>query len=155
VSPGFDWVQVGRVGRPHGLDGAFAVEGASDAGERFAEGATIWAGRSPARVVEAKRAGGRPVIRLDRRVERGTALEIPRDRLPPPEPGSYYVADLIGLDVLEEDGTRLGQVSDVAPGVANDVLELDTGLALPLAESCVRAIDVGAGTIIVSPGFSD
>jgi 16S rRNA processing protein RimM len=150
-----DWVQVGRVGRPHGLDGAFAVEAASEAEERLAAGATVWAERRPARVVAAKRAGGRPVIRLDRHVARGTALEIPRDRLPPPEPGSYYVVDLIGLEVVEEGGKALGRVRDVAPGVANDVLELDTGLALPLAESCVHEIDVGAGTITVAAGFSD
>ncbi len=155
MSSGDDWVQVGRVGRPHGLDGAFTVEGASEAEERFAEGATVWAGRRPARVVEAKRAGGRPVIRLDRHVARGAPLEIPRDRLPPPEPGSYYVVDLIGLEVVEEGGKALGRVRDVAPGVANDVLDLDTGLALPLAESCVREIDVGAGTITVAAGFSD
>jgi len=75
--------------------------------------------------------------------------------LPPPEPGSYYVVDLIGLEVVEEGGKALGRVRDVAPGVANDVLELDTGLALPLAESCVHEIDVGAGTITVAAGFSD
>jgi 16S rRNA processing protein RimM len=155
VSRGSEWVRLGRVGRPHGLDGAFAVEEASDAPERFAEGATIWAGRRPARVVEVKRARGRPVIRLDRPVERGTALEVPRELLPPPEPGSYYVSDLIGLTVVDDSGERLGQVRDVAPGVANDVLELDTGLALPLAESCVREVDVGAGTIVVAAGFSD
>jgi 16S rRNA processing protein RimM len=155
VSPASEWVRLGRVGRPHGLDGAFTVEEASESPERFAEGATIWAGRRPARVVELKRARGRPVIRLDRPVNRGTALEVPRDRLPPPDPGSYYVADLIGLDVVDESGERLGRVADVAPGVANDVLELDSGLALPLAESCVREIAVGAGTITVAAGFSD
>jgi 16S rRNA processing protein RimM len=148
-------VQVGRVGRPHGLDGSFVVEGASEAGERFAEGATLLVDGEPARVAATKRAGGRPVIRLDRPVERGTSLEIPRAQLPAPEEGSYYVFELLGLEVVEQGGRPLGRVSDVAQGVANDVLELDTGVALPMAESCVRAIDVDAGTITVAPGFSD
>ena len=46
-------------------------------------------------------------------------------------------------------------MTGVAPGVANDVLELDSGFALPMAESCIRAVDLEAGTILVSPGFAD
>ena len=49
---------VGRVGRPHGLDGSFVVERASEVGERFAVGATLWIGDEPARVTASKRAGG-------------------------------------------------------------------------------------------------
>ena len=148
-------VAVGRVGRPHGLAGAFFVEDASEAEERFAKGARLLVGGEPAVVVESKRARGRPVIRLDRPVERGAALEVPREALPPLEPGSYYVFQLVGLEVVEEGGAALGQVADVAPGPANDVLELDTGLALPLVEDCVREIDLDGRRILVGRGFSD
>ena len=65
-----DLVQVGKVGRPHGLGGAFVVEHGSDDPDRYAVGATLIVAGEPATVVEAKRAGGRPVIRLDRNVER-------------------------------------------------------------------------------------
>jgi ribosomal 30S subunit maturation factor RimM len=41
----------------------------------------------------------------------------------------------------------------VVPGVANDVLELDTGLLLPLVEDCVRAVELDARRIVVAPGF--
>lgn len=145
---------VGRVGRPHGLDGSFAVEDASEAPERFAVGATLLADGEPAQVVASKRAAGRPVIRLDRPVPRGTALEIPRDELPAPEPGSYYVFQLVGLEVAEEGGRTLGRVAEVEPGVANDVLELDSGLALPLVEACVREVDLEQGRIVVARGFA-
>ena len=115
-----DVVQVGRVGRPHGLDGSFVVEGASDDPDRFAVGARILAGDEPAIVASSKRAGGRLVIRLDRPVERGTVLAVPRDELPPAGDGGYYVFELVGLEVEEEGGRPLGLVQDVAPGVAND-----------------------------------
>ena len=150
-----DLVSVGRVGRPHGLDGSFAVEDASDVPDRFAPGATLYAGTEPARVVESKRARGRPVIRLDRPVERGTELSVPRSSLPPPEEGSFYAFDLVGLAVEEEGGSVLGRVRRVAPGRANDVLELDTGVDLPLAQPCVRSIDLEAGRILVVRGFAD
>src|SRR5207237_3132564 len=59
-------VPIGRVGRPHGRDGAFVVEDASEAPERLAVGAELLVDGEPARVVESKRAGGRRVVRLDR-----------------------------------------------------------------------------------------
>jgi 16S rRNA processing protein RimM len=146
-------VAVGRVGKPHGLDGSFFVEGASQAAERFAKGATLWVGGEPVRVATSKQARGRPVIRLDRKVERGSLLSVPRAELPPPEADSYYVFELVGLIVQEEGGGELGRVVDVQEYPANDVLELDSGVALPLVEACVRQVDVDGGRIVVSPGF--
>src|SRR5438552_3711686 len=83
-------VVIGRVGRPHGLDGSFFVEDASEDPARFAAGATLYVDGEELRIVASKRSGGRPVIRLERRVERGAALEVERDSLPPPADGSYY-----------------------------------------------------------------
>ena len=147
-------VAVGRVGRPHGLAGAFVVEEASTAPERFELGARLFVDGAEAEIVESKRAGGRPVIRLDRPAARGASLEVERALLPEPELDHYYVVDLVGLEVLEEDGARLGVVAEVAPGSANDVLELDSGLALPFVGACVRDVDLERRRIIVARGFS-
>ena len=87
------------MGRSHGLAGAFVVEDASDDPERFAAGATVYVGREPAGVVESKRSGGRLVVRLDRTVARGAALEIPVAELPPAGEDEYYVHELVGLRV--------------------------------------------------------
>jgi len=146
-------VTVGRVGRPHGLRGEFVVERPSEAEERFAVGARVYAGGEPAEVVSAKRSGGRLVIRLDRDVARGVDLELPAEELPPPQEGSYYAFQLVGLSVQEEGDGVLGVVEEVEPGVANDVLRLDSGVALPLVEDCVRDVDLEAGRITVAPGF--
>jgi 16S rRNA processing protein RimM len=148
-------VVVGRVGKSHGLDGSFVVEGASETRELFAVGATLLAGAEPATIVSSKQARGRPVIRLDRRVERGTALAVPREALAPTAADEYYVFQLVGLEVSETGGRALGTVTDVAPGVANDVLELDSGLLLPMVEECVLSIDLETRTLVVAPGFSD
>jgi len=151
-----DLVPVGRVGRPHGLDGSFFVEGASEREEVFAAGATLFAGGEPATVAASKRgSGGRPVIRLDRRLGRGTELAVPRETLPPkPEEDAYYVFQLVGL-VVEEEGERvLGRVREVLDYPANDVLELDSGASLPLVEACVRQVDLAGGRIVVASGFA-
>ena len=150
-----DLVSVGRVGKPHGLDGSFFVEQASEDPERFAVGAVLQVGGEPARVEASKRSGGRHVIRLDRSAARGAELTVPQEALPPTADGEYYVFQLVGLEVEEEGGPVLGRVAEVAPGVANDVLELDSGLALPLVENCVREIDLDRRRIVIAAGFAD
>jgi 16S rRNA processing protein RimM len=150
-----DLVSVGRVGRPHGLDGSFVVEDASEDAERFAAGARVFLDGEPSTVAASKHAGGRLVVRLDRQARRGATLAVPRGELPRIGAGEYYVFELAGLRVEEEDGRTLGLVQDVAPGVANDVLELDTGLALPLVEDCVLSVDLEEGRIVVAQGFGD
>jgi 16S rRNA processing protein RimM len=149
-------VVIGRVGRPHGLEGAFVVDDASDDPERFAVGATLLLDGEPAVVEERKRAGGRLVVRLDRVAARGAALEIRRDQLPPPEAADeYYVFQLVGLDVVEEGGRTLGRVRDVTAAPANDVLELESGRALPMVEDCVLEVDLTSRRILVARGFAD
>jgi 16S rRNA processing protein RimM len=148
-------VRVGRVGRQHGVSGAFVIEHASENEALFEQGATVFVEGEPATVVERKRAGGRLVLRFDRAVERGAVLEVPRGALPEPEEDSYYVIDLVGLEVIEDGGRSLGRVKDISPGVANDVLELDTGLSLPMHEECVLNVDLGPRRILVARGFAD
>lgn len=148
-------VTVGIVGRPHGVDGSFVVQHASENEQLFEPGARLYAGGEPATVAARKRAGGRLVVKLDRDVERGAELAVPQAELPQPEPGGFYVFQLVGLEVVEEGGRRLGAIEDVTPGVAHDVLTLDTGLLLPMHEECVRQIDLDGGRVVVAPGFGD
>ncbi len=150
-----DLVQIGRVGRPHGLDGSFVVERPSENQALFDPGAAVVVDGETVTVASRKRSGGRLVIRLERPVPRGAALTVPRSLLPAPEPDSYYVFQLLGLEVVDEGGKRLGTVQEVAPGVANDVLELDSGLALPMHEECIREIDLDSGRVVVATGFAE
>jgi len=152
-----DLVQVGRVGKPHGLDGGFFVDDASEREEVFAAGAILYAGGQPATVVASRHgSGGRPVIRLDRHVERGAQLAVARATLPRlEEEDEFYVFELVGLSVEEEGGRLLGGVREVLEYPGNDVLELDSGASLPLVEACVRKVDLAGGRIVVAVGFVD
>ena len=104
-------------------------------------------------VAAARRSSGRPVVRLDRPVPRGATIEVEREALPPTEEDEYYAFQLVGLPVVEETGRELGGVKAVMPGIANDVLELDSGVLLPMIEDCVQRIDLERGRITVAPGF--
>ncbi|HEY6075289.1 MAG TPA: hypothetical protein VIV36_00515 [Gaiella sp.] len=147
-------VQVGRVGRPHGTDGAFVVEQASDDDRRWDVGAVVIVDGAPARVTLMRRVGsGRRAIRLDRPVPRGAELSVRLRDLPPPEPDSYYAFQLVGLDVVDDEGTPVGVVAEVMPGPANDNLELGDGRLVPLIEDAIREIDLEGRRVVVAKGF--
>jgi 16S rRNA processing protein RimM len=80
---------------------------------------------------------------------------VERDALPATEEDEYYAFELIGLPVVEENGRELGSVKAVTAGIANDVLELDSGVLLPMIEDCVHEVDLTGGRIVVAPGFAE
>ena len=65
------------------------------------------------------------------------------------EKDEYFVADLTGLEVRDEDGGRIGVLKDVLETGANDVYEIDLddgrSLLLPAIKQCVLEVDVEAG----------
>lgn len=65
----------------------------------------------------------------------------------------YFIADLIGLKVQDEDGKELGIVKDVIETGANDVYEVEMAdgksLLLPAIKQCILNVDVGNGTMQV------
>ena len=147
-------VPIGEVGRPHGLDGAFVVERASEDERRWRVGASVHVDGVAATIELSRRVGGgRRAIRLDRPVARGSQLAVRLSELPPPDPDSYYAFQLVGLAVVDAEGAEIGRVVDVHPGVANDNLELGDGTLVPLVENAIRVVDVEAGRIVVEPGF--
>jgi len=147
-------VPIGKVGRPHGIDGAFFVEQPSEDQRWWKTGAYFLAGGVPVEVVMHRRSSGRPVIKVEPPVKRGALLEVERADLPATGDDEYYAFELVGLRVVEETGRSLGTVEAVTPGVANDVLELDSGVLLPMVEDCVRIVDVAGGRIEVAEGFA-
>ncbi len=78
-------------------------------------------------------------------VTRKNAVRLQRDE--------YFIADLIGLKVQDEDGTELGTVKDVIETGANDVYEVEMAdgrsLLLPAIKQCVLNVDVENGMMQV------
>ena len=76
-------------------------------------------------------------------VTRKNAVRLQRDE--------YFIADLIGLKVQDEDGKELGTVKDVIETGANDVYEVEMAdgrsLLLPAIKQCILNVDVENGTM--------
>ena len=147
-------VAIGKVGRAHGLEGAFVVERPSEHSERFEVGAELYIDGQPARVVSSKRSGGRLVVKLDVAVTRGAQLEFVRSELPELPADEYYVFDLVGLEAITEDGAGLGAIADVLSLPANDVIELESGALLPLVKACVLEVDLGSRRVVIARSFA-
>lgn len=87
---------------------------------------------------------------------RGTALYVDRDVLPNLPDDEFYHADLIGLDVYDTGGERLGKVTAVHDHGAGDLLEvsgkgLKTPALLPFTKEAVPTVDLQSGRIIADP----
>ncbi len=73
----------------------------------------------------------------------------------------YYISDLIGLRVIDEDGAPIGELKDVLETGANDVYvvakEDGKELLIPAIKDCIRKVDVKAGQLVVHllPGLDD
>ena len=142
--------RVGRVGRPHGLDGAFRVEDP----EHPLAAATIVAVGGQERVVE-RRAGTaeRPVIRLrgvgDRdaaHAMRGMELSVSLDEAPL-EAGEWLADDLVGCRI---DG--VGEVRRVLRAPSCDLLEAGSAL-IPFVRDAIRSVDLEGRHIEVDRQF--
>ena len=132
-------VTAGRVGRPHGRDGSFYVE---DATEGLAEATLVMVAGAEHGVARRAGTATRPLLRLegvdDPRSLRGETLLVESEL----EDDEWLASDLVGCEV---EGA--GRVARVLAGPSCDVLELEDGTLVPFVSDAIRAVDVAAGRI--------
>ena len=84
---------------------------------------------------------------------RGCELTIDRKDALKLAPGEFYVADMIGLDIVDEEGNKLGVLTDVLQTGANDVYEMtrdgDDKVYIPAIKDCVKEIDMEEKRIVI------
>jgi len=76
---------------------------------------------------------------------RGSTVYVRRAALPEPEAGHYYLTDLVGLEVVNEQGVVLGVVKRWVFNGAQDVMEVSGARTrlIPWIASVVRDVDLG------------
>ena len=144
-------VTAGRVGRPHGLDGSFAV---LDPQAELAVGTLVSVAGRERRVEHRAGTDERPLLRLEgiadraRAVALGGELLLVSDSQAPLGEGEWLAAELVGCQV-----EGLGAVRRVLPAPSCAVLELESGTLVPLIADAVRTVDLSRRRISIDRRF--
>ena len=156
-------VRLGRVGRPHGIAGAFHVSEPTERLDLLDAGRSVQIGSTQFTVVWRRGTGARPLIKVggveDReraRALNGEPITVAREELGQLAEREFFVDDLIGCEV-KADRRSLGRVRDVLllPSVDAIEVEDDAGqtLLIPLVGDAIKRIDAEARTIEVNATF--
>src|SRR5437773_1825294 len=108
---------MGRVAGSYGVRGWIKVVPGVGVRDVLPRVQDWWLGERSYRVAEAKVHGANVVAKLDgiesldqARALKGAPVSVAREALPEVDEGHYYLADLVGLEVMNEQGERLGAV---------------------------------------------
>ncbi len=87
---------------------------------------------------------------------KGLELKMEREKLPEPDEGEFYFADLVGLAVKRDDDQVVGRIVDVVNFGAGDLLEIkfdgrEKTELLAFNEASVPMVDMAAGFVVVEP----
>jgi 16S rRNA processing protein RimM len=172
VVAGRDWVELGRVIRPHGLDGGLLVALHSDDPGNLLDAPTIalrgLPGTIPFRVESSESVGAGPGGRFRLRLflegigSRDRALPwvaaavlVPPGALQALPEGEFYWRDLIGLRARSADGVLLGQIAEILATGAADVLvirrEGRRDLLLPVVAQWIVRLERERGELWLDP----
>ncbi len=84
---------------------------------------------------------------------RNCDIYVTRDNAVPLDEDEYYISDVIGMNIILEDGSELGVLQDVMQTGANDVfvikLKDDKELLMPVIKDCVLDMNYDTGKITV------
>ena len=159
-----DLLKVGVITTTHGVRGEVKVFPTTDEAERFLEldYVLLDTGRELRKleIQNVKFFKNLAILKFkgidninDIEMYKGRDLWIPREEGQELEEGEYYVADLIGMNVLLEDGTVFGTLKDIMETGANDVYVIDTKdrgeVLLPAIRECILDVNVEESTMTV------
>lgn len=159
-----DLLKVGVITTTHGVRGEVKVFPTTDDAERFLdiEYVLLDTGKELRRlnIQNVKFFKNLAILKFegidninDIEMYKGRELWIPREEAQELGEDEYYVADLIGMEVLLENGKKFGVLRDVMETGANDVYIVDRvdgeEILLPAIHDCVLDVDVEKNTMTV------
>lgn len=150
---------IGEVLKPQGIRGELKIKPYTDSAEDFRGLKRVFLGREEFKVLSVRTGDGAVYLGLrgvpDRNAAellRGREVCIPREEAPEPEEGRYYIADLLGAQIVTEEGALLGTLAAIRQA-ATDVYTLVQGgkeILFPAAAGVITDVDVENKRITVS-----
>jgi 16S rRNA processing protein RimM len=150
-----EFLVVGKLGRPHGIWGEISMEVLTDFPERIVPEANFYVGsrQSPLQLQSCRPHKRGLLVKFEGFTLReqvavlsNQLVQVRRDDRPPLPDGEYYLHQLLGLRVIDEENQQLGIVTDILSTGANDVyvIRSDDGveILLPAIDSVILKIDL-------------
>lgn len=159
-----DFLRVGVITQTHGIKGEVKVFPTTDDPERFKQlkECIIHGKRQdiPVTVSSVKFFKQYVILKFKEFDDINDILEyvkcdllVTRENAVPCEEGEYFICDLIGMDVVTDDGLKLGKLTEVYETGANNVYEVtaDDGsqVLIPVIEQCILNHDMDANVVTV------
>ena len=150
-------LQVGIISSTHGIRGEVKVFPTTDDANRFKNLKKVYLNTGkeqiPCEVQHVKFFKQFVIVKFkgidninDIEMYKGSSLLVDREDAVPLEEDEYYIADLIGMKVVLEDGSSFGTLTDVMETGANDVYVVENGegeeILLPAIRECILDVDV-------------
>jgi 16S rRNA processing protein RimM len=162
--PEFRYLAVGRVVRAHGIHGEISVTVLTDFPERFGTTEWVYLGNeveaTPYRIEKYRWHKQNVLLTLagvtDRTQAeqlRGQFVQVPIEEAVPLPEGSYYLYQLVGLDVITTEDQFLGTITQILETGANDVYVVrgdgQQEVLIPAIADVVKTVDLEKGRVIV------
>lgn len=159
-----DMLQVGVITQTHGIKGEVKVFPTTDDAQRFKKLKKVTLDNGKERreleITSVKFFKNLVILKFKgiddiNEVEKykKAALFVTRVDAVPLGENEYFIADLIGLKVVSDEGEELGTLDDVLQTGANDVyvVKNDKGeeILVPAIKDCVKSVDIEGGEIIL------
>ncbi|MBA2711646.1 MAG: ribosome maturation factor RimM [Tatlockia sp.] len=158
-----DWVVVGRFGRPHGIKGFITIHSFTEPQDnllRYKDWHALLAKQwQPLKIQHIEVTNKSILAQVEGYTEReqvasltNVEIAISRTQLPSLTQGEYYWDQLVGMQVINQQGQVFGKVKEIMPTGANDVLVVEgekRHLIPYLPGQFVIEVDVGQRLILV------
>lgn len=156
-------LRVGVITSTHGVRGEVKVFPTTDDAKRFKTlKKVILDGREPLElsIEQVKFFKNMVILKFkgydninDVEMFRKKSLYVTRENAVKLKKNEYFIADLIGLKVISDEGEDLGELTDVLQTGANDVYVISKegadDILLPAIKDCVKQVDIEGGTMQV------
>jgi 16S rRNA processing protein RimM len=149
-----------KIVNTHGVMGEMKAICLADSPAFFKKIKTVYVDNKPYSLKGVKEHKGNLLIRFEEidnmtkaEALKGKDVFVKREEAPKLPKGRYYIVDLIGLKVLKDDGSEIGEITDVFATGSNDVYEV-TGKKkyyIPVIDDVVKEIDIEGGKVIITP----
>ena len=158
------FVAVGKISGAVGLKGEIKITRWSDSVERFTQLQKVWIGHDSENsrefaVEEVRINGKNTVVRLGGVVTRSAAEQlkdqlmlIPGADIAQPPEGSFFIDDVLGMNVVTEEGKRVGIVREILRLPSNDLWQVDSGsklISIPAVKEFIRNVDLQTRTVVI------